>query len=262
MQKTSGLEPPYRILDENPRGGMRGMRGLSFYNGELATADYSAIFFFDKQWNLVRSITHPSVSGIHELLYCHDGVWVTSTANDMLVRFDLEGNLVEIYSLREQQDLMRRINGPRNILLRPCDALAGRHDFRKRTYFTSDKYDRLHLNGLTRAPDGRMIVSLGLVVGDTFELLMHLKTLLRFLKVWDLFLGINRAIRRLLGLKKQMLSELIVQPKHGSSAIVSKDSSGKWDLHLQFQVTHNPSHSIRILEDGTGLYLNSSYGRL
>ncbi len=262
LQKTSGLEPPYRILDENPRGGMRGMRGLSFFNGELAAADYSAIFFFDKHWNLVRSITHPSMSGIHELIYDKTGVWVTSTANDMLVRFDMDGSLSEIHNLREQAEVMRRVKGPRNMLLRRGDVLSGKRDFRKRTYFTSDKYDRLHLNGLTRSPDGRLVVSLGLVVGDTFEFLMKIKTLMRFINVWDVFLAANRAIRRLLGLRKKMLSELVLQPEQGRSAIISMDSAGKWDLHLQFPVTHNPSHSIRILEDGTGLYLNSSYGRL
>jgi hypothetical protein len=35
LQQTRGLEPPYRAFDQNPRGGMRGMRGLGFYNGEL-----------------------------------------------------------------------------------------------------------------------------------------------------------------------------------------------------------------------------------
>ncbi len=262
LQKTSGLEPPYRILDHNPRGGMRGMRGLSFFNGEMAAADYSAIFFFDKNWNLTRTITHPSVSGIHELLYMQDGIWVASTANDMLARFDLDGNLTEVHSLRQQKKLMRRINGPGKVLLQTGDILAGKMDFRKRTYFISDKYDRLHINGMHLAPDGRMVVSFGLVVGDMFEFLMAAKVLLRFLRVWDLFLAANRALRRLLGLKKKMLSDLVVQPQQGQSIVASMDSAGNWDVHLKFRVTHNPSHSVRLLEDGTGLYLNSSYGAL
>jgi hypothetical protein len=59
-----------------------------------------------------------------------------------------------------------------------------------------------------------------------------------------------------------MLSELVVQPNQGRSAIVSMDRSGKWCFHMQFPVSHNPSHTIRVLDDGTCLYLNSSHGRL
>ena len=262
LQKTSGMEPPHRAFDHNPRGGMRGMRGLGFYNGELATADYSSIFFFDKHWNLVRTITHPSVSAIHELLWKDDGVWVTSTVNDMLVRFDLQGNLTEFHYVRERKDLMRQLQGPQKILFKPGEILEGRFDFRSRSYFKSDTYDRVHLNGLTLSADGRMVVSLGLVVGDVFGILMNLKTWMRRFKLWDLFLSINRLIRRVFGLKKKMLSELVIQPSQGRSAIVSMDRSGAWNVHIQFPVTHNPSHSVRTLNDGTGLYLNSSNGSL
>jgi hypothetical protein len=262
LQKTSGLEPPYRAFDHNPRGGMRGMRGLSFFNGELAAADYSSIFFFDRKWNLTRAITHPSVSAIHEILQVENGIWVTSTINDTLVRFDRNGDLAEIHYVREQRDLMRLLNGPRKILFRSSDFHEGMFDFRKRSYFTSDLYDRLHLNGLTVSPDGRMVVSLGLVVGEMFGILMFVKTMMRRYKIWNLFLALNRVVRCLLGIEKKMLSELVIQPRQGRSAIVSMDRSGKWDVHIQFPVTHNPSHSVRLLEDGTGLYLNSSYGAL
>lgn len=88
LQTTTGIEPPHRERDVNPRGGMRGMRGLGIYNDELAVAIFSAVLFFDCSWNFLRAATHPSVAGIHEIFYAKDGVWVTSTANDMLVRFD------------------------------------------------------------------------------------------------------------------------------------------------------------------------------
>ena len=262
LRQTSGLEPPFRALDHNPRGGMRGMRGLSFNNGELATADYSSIFFFDKQWNLLQTITHPSVSAIHELIYDEEGIWVTSTVNDALARFDLKGNLKEFHYLREQKTLMRQLKGPQKILLRPQDIFAGNRDFRSRSYIKSDKYDRVHVNGLAFSHDGRMFLSLGLVAGELFGILMNIKTFLRRLKLWNLFLSINRFIRRLLGLRKKMLSDLVIQPNQGRSAIISMDQSSGWKLHLQFPVTHNPSHSVRLLDDGTGLYLNSSHGSI
>ena len=95
LQTTSGIEVPDRQYDSNPRGGMRGMRGIGIYNGELAAAIYSSILVFDPRWNLLRSITHPSVAAIHEIDYSEQGPWVTSTANDTLVRCDQSGALTD-----------------------------------------------------------------------------------------------------------------------------------------------------------------------
>lgn len=262
LQVTEGMEPPNRTFDHNPRGGMRGMRGLSFNKGELATADYSSVFFFDRHWNLLRAFSHPSVSAIHEILYVDDGVWVTSTANDILAKFDLKGRLKEYHYLREQRELMKQLNGPLQQLLNRDDVFEGRIDFRSRTYFKSDLYDRVHLNGIAPWRDGRLFFSLGLIVGDSFGLLISIETFMRRLGIWNFFISINRLIRRVLGLEKKMLSELVVQPFHGKSAIVSMDHDGQWRVHLQFPVLHNPSHSVRMLEDGTGFYLATSSGSL
>ncbi|HAV76522.1 MAG TPA: hypothetical protein DCX53_04120 [Anaerolineae bacterium] len=262
LQRTSGMEPPYRKTDHNPRGGMRGMRGISFYNGELATADYSSVFLFDKRWNLMRVFTHPSVSAIHEILYVKEGVWVTSTANDMLARFDKAGTLAEFHDLRAQKSIMRQLGGPMAQTLRPEDIVDGRIDFRNRSYVKSDKYDRLHLNSLVIAPDGRFYLSLGLIVGDSFVKLMNTKTLLLRLKLWDTVISINRIIRRAFKLEKKILSELVIQPRQGQSAILTTNLHDDWQVYSQFPVSHNPSHSIRILDDGTCVYLNSSSGSI
>ena len=119
-QQTMGIEPPYRIHDTNPRGGMRGMRGISICNGELAVANYSSIFFFDHQWNSLRIFTHPSAPALHEILYVEDGVWVTSTANDLLVKFNMDGLLSEYYPVREQTGADEKVGmEPQNRLFVP-----------------------------------------------------------------------------------------------------------------------------------------------
>jgi hypothetical protein len=262
LRVTEGMEPPNRSFDHNPRGGMRGMRGLSFNMGELATADYSSVFFFDCHWNLLRAFSHPSVSAIHEILYVDDGVWVTSTANDLLVKFDPTGKLTKFYYLREQRELIRQLEGPQKQLLKREDIIEGSLDFRSRTYFKSDLYDRVHINGIAPSGDGRLFFSLGLIVGDSFGMLMSIKTFMRRLGIWNFFISLNRLMRRILGLEKKMLSELVVQPFQGKSAIISMDKNGQWRAHLQFPVLHNPSHSVRMLEDGTGFYLATSSGAL
>ncbi|MFZ5881204.1 MAG: hypothetical protein ACOY0R_17700 [Chloroflexota bacterium] len=262
LKKSAGVEAPYRAHDTNPRGGMRGIRGLGFQNGELALANYSSILFFDHRWNLLRVFTHPSIAAIHEIFYAADGVWVTSTANDVLARFDLDGKVDTLVYMRTQKELMRKLGGPLKQVVRPRDLAAGKKDFRIRTYFNLDVYDRVHLNSICQLSDGRFLMSLGLLVGDYFGFLMNVKTLMLKLKIWDFFLGLNRALRSLLRRDRQMLSELVVQPAKGKSAVVSLDAAGKWQTHLVLQTAHNPSHSVRMLSDGTAAYLNTSHGEV
>lgn len=238
------------------------MRGLSFNRGELAVANYSAIFFFDRNWNLLRVFSHPLISAIHEVLYANDGLWVTSTANDLLAKFDLVGNLQRLEYLRSQRDLMIQLGGPLRQLLKPGDAAGSKMDFRRRTYFVSDVYDHTHLNGVIQTCDGSLFLSMGLIVGDIFSLFMNLKTAMMKLGLWKAFLAFNRWIGRSLGLKRKMFSDLVLQPVTGKSAVVSVSPHGEWKIHLVIPVTHNPSHSLRILDDGTALYLATSSGEM
>ncbi|HXF85205.1 MAG TPA: hypothetical protein VNK49_07420 [Anaerolineales bacterium] len=262
LQKTKGIEPPFRARDVNPRGGMRGMRGMSIYSGEIAVANYSTVFFFDRRWNFLRAFTHPSISAIHEILCVKDGVWVTSTANDLLAKFDLYGKLTEFHLIRQQVDVMKQLRATTRRTLRPQDILKPKVDFRRRSYFNSDLYDRTHLNSLAVAGDGRVLLLLGLIVNDYFSFLMNIKTLLLKLKVWDIFLSFNRVLRAILHLEKPLHSELILPPAKGKSAVLCFDDSKPWEIILQCTVAHNPSHSIRVLRDGTCIYLDTSSGAI
>lgn len=261
-QKTGMIEAPYRQFDLNPRGGIRGVKGMGLFQNELAVANYSVLFIFDCKWNLVRAMTHPSVSGIHEIYFTEHGIWVTSTANDMLVKFDRDGNLHELDYLRMRQDLLSPLQGPSRQNLSRSDIMAGRMDFRNRSHFRTDDYDRLHLNGIDMYPDGRIVMSLGLIVGELFATMDILKTLMMRLGIWSSFLAFNRWVRARLALKKHVLSDLVAQPLMASSAIVSGHPKAGWQTHLQYPTAQNPSHSPRLLEDGTILYLDSSRGKL
>jgi hypothetical protein len=259
---TSGIEVPHREKDINPRGGMRGMRGVSIHEGELAVALFSSILFFDRSWNLVRTITHPAIASIHEIDYSKAGVWVTSTANDLLARFDLEGRLCEHYYLPEQKGFKKVIGVSFRNSLSQRNIADKTNDFRIRSYFKSDVYDRLHLNSLCVLPDGQILLSLGSIVNEAFQVWIAIKSLLLGLGMWNAVLKVNRSTRHLFNLKKKQFSELIIQPAKSSSAIISQNSNGTWSVHLKFPVDQNPSHSLRCLADGSLLYLKSSTGHL
>ena len=207
------------------------------------------IFFFDHQWNFLRIFTHPSVSALHEILYVEDGVWVTSTANDLLVKFNMDGLLSEYYPVREQSELMKKLNGTTKQALRPEDITTGKRDFRKRPYFNSDVYDRTHLNSIALVDDGGLLLSLGLIVGNRYSFLITIKKVMLKIKVSGLFLKVNRILHRVFGIR-------------GTSAIVRFDLVIKWKLILRFPTTYNPSHSICIMRDNTGIYLDTSAGSI
>lgn len=262
VQATSGVEPPHRENDVNPRGGMRGMRGLSIYNGRLALATYSCVLIFDRAWNFLQAITHPAVAGIHEVAYIKNELWVTSTANDMLARFNSDGILQESIFLVEQAGLMEQLKLKHKKSPAQTGITDQQLDFRKRSYFASDPFDRLHVNSICILPEGQLLISLGLIVESLFNFQMHIKTLMMKMNVWNAFLTINILVRRLLGVKKQMLSELVVRPARGRSAVVIRKSTDNWDIQMNIPVERNPSHSVRALADGSFVYLLTSFGEV
>ena len=108
LKKTEGIDPPFRDFDINPRGGMRGMRGIAARSGEVALANYSSIFFFDPNWNLTRVLSHPVCSSIHELIFDGKDVLVVSTGTDHLLDFDENNNINRAWFVHDQTALVRR----------------------------------------------------------------------------------------------------------------------------------------------------------
>ena len=107
LRRCSIVEPAYREVDDNPRGGMRGSKGIAARPDQIALANYSMIFRYDPQWNLLGVITHPSCAGIHDILYDGITLWAASARTDMLVQFDLQGNLLQYHYLPRASEPQR-----------------------------------------------------------------------------------------------------------------------------------------------------------
>src|SRR5262245_40188631 len=75
------IEPPHRGSDPNPRGGMRGAKGIAVLDDEVFLANASVIYRFDTSWNITACITHPSCGSIHDIAWHDGGLWVTSCCN-------------------------------------------------------------------------------------------------------------------------------------------------------------------------------------
>lgn len=262
IRRCFANEPAYREHDNNPRGGLRGCKGIGVRDDQVALSNYSMVFRYDPDWNLLGVMTHPSCAGIHDIAYHGDTLWVTSTRSDLLMQFDFQGNLVKHFYMREPSHALAEIGWRAPIRLKPDDIQTGRIDFRDPRSHEMETHDRLHVNGVCVLPNDDILVSLGFLAGGALANLFRIKVIFVRMGIWPLLIGLNRKIRAVLGLKKDMHSELVVQPAKGKSAIVRITPAGEQALSLLTPDATVPSHSVLAMPDGTAVYLNSTRGTI
>jgi hypothetical protein len=149
-------ESPHRIGDPNPRGGLRGARGIGVFGDRLALVSSDALFVLDASWNLIRHVSHPWMGGLHGIMVEADAIWVTSTSADLLLRFDWDGEITDAWCWREDEALVQTLGFG---LLPRFD--EGR-DYRIPAPGTAAA-DLVHLNGLSRGEAG-LLLSFGQVL--------------------------------------------------------------------------------------------------
>lgn len=143
-------EPPLRGTDPNPRGGMRGARGIAVAGDTLFVANYSSVFQFDHRWRMVGSCSHPLCADIHDIAY-HDGqLWVTSTRNDLLLALHLDGRIAECIDPWQSEAVQALTDGHRSAAPSRSDDI----DFRDPRTHDKTRTDQLHLNGFATSADG------------------------------------------------------------------------------------------------------------
>ena len=269
IQRHVMSEPAYREVDTNPRGGIRGGRGISIRPDQLALANASMIFRYDPEWRLLGSISYPGCNAIHDIHFGWgaepDTLWVTSARNDLLLQFGLDGKLLSDYYLRNPSPALADLNWKPPAIMKAEDIYGdanGRfpRDFRDPRTHEEEVYDRAHVNSLCLTPQGDLLVSLGLVLGVKFAALLRVKNRLVRMGVWQRLLAANRALGRMLGARKNMHSDLVVQPARGHSAIFRIQEDGAHILALSLSGMTVPSHSLLPLPDGTVIYLNTTEG--
>ena len=260
LQRSEMIEPSFREVDNNPRGGMRGSRGIAIRQDQIAIANASLIFRYDPQWNLLGFITHPSMAAIHDIAFQGDTLWATAARTDLVFQFDLSGNLLRHHYMRDPSPALRSLNWKPPILLQPDGIRKGEVDFRDPRTHQEETYDRAHVNSICFPENGDIYVSMGLVVGVQFAALLRLKSWLLKHGVWSRLLAANRWVRRALRMQKNVHSDLVVQPAKGHSAVVRLSADGNHRLALLVENTTVPSHSLFVLPDQTMIFLNTTAG--
>ena len=89
------------FVNDNERGGERGLRGICVLPDRILVADSAGFIELDKDTYEIKR-THQDrdyFKSIHEITFCDDHLWVTSTAYDAVVKVDLDFNVVDIWKM-------------------------------------------------------------------------------------------------------------------------------------------------------------------
>ncbi len=144
--------PPHLHREPNPRGGIRGGRGLAADGDTVYVANGAAVLHFDRSWRRLAEISHPWCGNVHDIAAHDDRLWVCSTANDALAAFDAAGRLTDLVDLRPAASLA----GDRS-------RFAAAADYRDPAGYVPAESDLLHANGIGFDADGAPVVTLGRV---------------------------------------------------------------------------------------------------
>lgn len=262
IQRSTIIEPPYRALETNPRGGMRGCKGISIRPDRIAIANSAAIFHYDPTWNLCGVFSHPSCSAIHDIAFQGDMLWVTSSRTDLLLQFDLDGKLQKHYYLRQPSPALDQLGWHPPRLLTDEQILQGKIDFRNPATHDELAFDRAHVNSVCFLSSGEVLTSLGQIVNTELAVTLRLKVLLMRLGLWPIVLWMNRRLGSVFRIKKGLHSDLVVRPAKARSAVVRISPAGAHELCLEITSVNTPSHSLLVLPDDTALYLNTHKGEV
>ncbi len=262
LQSSQIIEPPYRNFDTNPRGGIRGAKGIAIDQKHIAIANSSSVFIYDHQWLPLLTISHPGMASIHDLCIQDNCIWVTSARNDLLFCFDFSGSVLSLHNLRTATALFPKISWHPPQFSIGLANLTTSIDFRDPRTHDPNSSDTAHVNSIVLLENGELLVSLGLMVSRTFSRLMNIKSWMKKHGLWDPGININRSIKRLLNQKKGMHSDLIIQPAHEHSAVIRLRKNGVMEPCILLPAVIVPSHSVRVLQDESAIYLNTSNGEV
>ena len=81
------------IIDIDGRGGDRGLRGIAFHEEYVLIAANSELLILDQDFRVIESFTNPFLQHCHEICVASGRVFLTATAFDSVLIFDLKSKL-------------------------------------------------------------------------------------------------------------------------------------------------------------------------
>ena len=238
-------ESAWRADDPNPRGGVRGAKGVSAHGDRLVVANSERVFVFDPSWKLVREITHPLMGAVHDVLAVDDGIWVTCSACDLLLKVDWSGEPLEMWSWRSDPALVAALGFDS---LPPFDPDLDHRDPR---VAQQGVHNVVHLNAVAPSEDG-LLLMFGRIVDPGLVRQRARKAVAA------------RALARV-GISRPLPTKPTPVPAStipGSSfAIVELPASGAPHVLFRSAGTTVPNHNVAAHGDDV-VYLDSNEGQL
>jgi hypothetical protein len=148
-------ESRFIAYDPNPRGGLRGGRGLAVFGDRLVLAGNDWISILDPSWRQQVLIEHPLLSSVHDVLADGDGIWATCASNDCVLRLGWDGELRRVWTWRSHARLRGRLGQA------SAPPLDRGHDYRRRDR-ARNWHDLSHVNAILRDGDD-LLIGLGQV---------------------------------------------------------------------------------------------------
>ena len=238
-------ESAWRADDPNPRGGVRGAKGVSVHGERLVVANSERLFVFDPTWSLVGEISHPLMGAVHDVLAVEDGIWVTCCACDLLLKVDWQGEPVDSWSWRAEPALVSALG------FDSLPAFDRGLDHRDPRVAQQGVHNVVHLNGVTQIADGLLLL---------FGRILRPAVVKQRLRKAALARTLSRVgVSRPLPTKPTPVPASTIP---GSSfAIVELPSQGPPRIVLQGPGIAVPNHNVAA-RDAEIVYLDSNGGRL
>ena len=134
--------------EANPRGGVRGGRGVAFTPFGVVVAAYDTLVVYDAAWQPAREMVSPLFAGLHEVDWDGSSLWAAATAIDAVLRIEPDGTVAVAWD--PHAGSARALGLP----ARPGGSLDGGS--------APARLNQCHVNGVTRR-DGALVVHLGLL---------------------------------------------------------------------------------------------------
>jgi hypothetical protein len=221
LRKLPVPDPSFPESDDNPRGGVRGGRGVAPTQHGIVVANYDTLYVYDDDWNVVQQLSHPLFVGTHEIDWDGERLWTAATGIDAVLRVSLDGD-VDVAWDPHAPELADRFG----IRRRP-HAMDGSVDYRIRE---APVIDQCHINGVARRGDAT-VVNCGLVR-----------------KTKPFAARATDRLKRKLGIGQGTDGK---KPRHsGTSMVVRVNGSGQGEVLVELGNHDFPTHNGQLLEDG------------
>ena len=247
LLKSTLPESVHRRLDPNPRGGLRGARGVTVHADRLVVANTECLFIYDLAWKLVGSISHRWMGAIHDILAEQDGIWVTCTSADLLVKLSWQGDILRHWEWRRDENLRQAVG------FRRLPGTDLEIDYRDPMSIRGVS-DLVHLNAVAPGGNG-LLLSFGRILSPRAY---------RRARV----LALGRRVARMIGVRprkarlpRDPLSPTRLKKADSSSAVVLWPCGRSAKILHRIGETAVPNHNVLQVDD-TLLYNDSNRGRL